>query len=198
MLDNINGHVLIVMAPTGSGKGTLIKEALKTFPDLYVTISCTTRAMRPGEVNGKDYYFISSTDFDQKIADGEFLEWATFGNNRYGTLKSEIIPRLQDGQVVIAEIDVQGVEQLHSLIAKDHITTVFIEAGGWENLKARALARAQMSEEELQARYERYLVEVASKDIADVIIDNSTNDFTPAKVAFCELVESLRNRVYND
>ena len=152
--------------------------------------------MRPGEVEGKDYYFISDEEFDRKVENGDFLEWAIFGKNRYGTLKSEIISRLENGQIVIAEIDVQGVEQLHQLIPGEHITTVFIEAGGWEGLKARAMARAPMSEEELAARYERYLVEVASKDIADIIIDNSTNDPTPAKQEFCRLIETLKNRVY--
>ena len=198
MLDNIKGHVLVVMAPMGSGKGTLIKEALTVFSDLYVTVSCTTRAMRPGEVEGEDYYFISDEEFDRKVENGDFLEWAIFGKNRYGTLKSEIIPRLENGQIVIAEIDVQGVEQLHQLIPSEHITTVFIEAGGWDGLKARAMARAPMSEEELSARYERYLVEVATKDIADIIIDNSTNDPTPAMQEFCRLIETLKNRVYTE
>lgn len=198
MLDNIKGHVLIVMAPMGSGKGTLIREALTVFPDLYETVSCTTREPRPGEINGKDYYFINEEEFTKKVEGGEFLEWAIFGKNRYGTLKSEIIARLEEGKIVIAEIDVQGVEQLHRLIPKEHITTVFIDAGGWEVLRARALLRAPMSEEELSARYERYLVEVASKDIADIIIDNSANDFTPAKNEFCRLIESLKNRVYTE
>jgi guanylate kinase len=139
MLNNIKGHVLIVMAPMGSGKGTLIREALSIFPDLYETVSCTTREPRPGEVNGKDYYFINEEEFTKKIKGGEFLEWATFGKNRYGTLKSEIITRLEEGKIIIAEIDVQGVGQLHKLIPKEHITTVFIDAGGWEVLKARAL-----------------------------------------------------------
>lgn len=197
MIGNIKGHVLVVMAPMGSGKGTLIKEALATIPDLYVTVSCTTRAMRPGEIEGKDYYFLTPAEFEQKVAAGDFLEWAVFGANKYGTLKSEIVQRLENGQIVIAEIDVQGVEQLHQLILAEHITTVFIDAGGWEVLKARALGRAPMSEDELNSRYERYLVEVASKDIADIIIDNSTNDFTPAKEEFCRLIESLKNRVYS-
>ena len=196
MIGNVNGPVLIVMAPMGSGKGTLISEALAIFPDVYETISCTTRKPRPNEINGKDYHFLSVEDFESKKSSGEFLEWAVFGTNQYGTLKSEIIPRLENGQMVITEIEIQGVEQLHALIPKEHITTVFIDAGGWETLKARALARAPMSEEELASRYERYLVEVASKDIADIIIDNTANDFAPAKKVFCELVATLKNRIY--
>lgn len=196
MLDNINGHLLIVMAPMGSGKGTLIKEALATFPDLYETVSCTTRAMRPGEVEGKDYYFLTTEEFNKKVEAGEFLEHATFGLNQYGTLKSEIISRLEEGQMIISEIEVQGIEQLKALIPAEHMTTVYIEAGGWETLKERALARAPMSEEDLQARYERYLVEVQTKDVANVIIDNTQNDFSPAKKEFCRLVEKLKERTY--
>lgn len=196
MLENIKGHVLIVMAPMGSGKGTLIDEALSRFSDLYETVSCTTRSPRPGEINGKDYYFLTEDIFDKKVQAGEFLEWAVFGKNKYGTLKSEIIHRLEQRQIVIAEIDVQGVEQLHKLLPKDHITTVYIEAGGWDNLKARALARAPMSEEELEARYKRYLIEVASRDIADIVIDNSSNNPSSAKEAFCSLVESLTKNTH--
>lgn len=196
MLANINGHVVVVMAPTGSGKGTLIKEALKVFPELYQTISCTTRAMRPGEVDGREYHFLSSAQFEQRKEGGDFLEWAYFGQNQYGTLKSEILPRLEDGKMVITEIEVQGVEQLKSLIPGEHITTVYIEAGGWEVLKSRAIKRAPISEEELEHRYERYLVEVTSKDLADRIINNEADDFTAAKEDFCKLIEEIKTRVY--
>ncbi|MEZ4104048.1 MAG: guanylate kinase [Candidatus Paceibacterota bacterium] len=198
MIDDIKGHVLIVMAPMGGGKGTLINAALQKFSDLYLTVSCTTRDARPGEVEGKDYYFLTPEEFDNKIEAGEFLEWATFGKNRYGTLKSEIVERLQKGQMVIAEIDLQGVEQLKKLIPKEHITIVYIEAGGWENLKKRALERAPMSEEELNDRYERYLIESASKSMADIVIDNSSNDPEPAKQTFNELVYDLKTRIYKD
>jgi guanylate kinase len=191
MVENIKGHVLIVSAPTGSGKGTLIKRALATFPNLHETVSCTTRSLRPGEANGRDYHFLSQVEFEQRKSSGDFLEWARFGNNQYGTLKEEIIPRLQAGEVVITEIEIQGVEQLRALIPKEHMTTVFIDAGSWETLKLRAIARAPISEEELNHRYERYLVEVGTKDTADVIIDNTGSDFTAAKDDFCRLIESI-------
>jgi guanylate kinase len=191
MIEDIKGRVLIVMAPTGSGKGTLIKEALKVFPDLHETVSCTTRNIRVGEIDGKDYNFLSPEEFDAKIKDEEFLEWAYFGTHQYGTLKSEIVPRLMAGEIVITEIDIQGVEQLRSLIPSEHMTIVYIDAGSWEILKERALARAPISAEELQHRYERYLVESASKETADVIIDNKGTDFTEAKKDFCRLIEGL-------
>ncbi|HMO77851.1 MAG TPA: guanylate kinase [Candidatus Paceibacterota bacterium] len=198
MLENIKGHLIIVMAPTGSGKGTLIKDALAHFPALETTISCTTRPLRPGETEGKEYYFLSQNEFEQKKVAGDFLEWAVFGQQQYGTLKSEILPRLEAGKIVITEIELQGVEQLHNLVPSEHMTTVYIEAGGWDQLKARALDRAPMTEEELSHRYQRYLIEVMAKDKADVIIDNTHNDFTPAKLAFHQLIIDLQNRVYSN
>lgn len=195
-MKEITGHVVIVMAPMGSGKGTLIEHIQALYPEIHTTVSCTTRAMRPGEMQGKEYHFITSEVFDKKIENGEFLEWAHFGLNRYGTLKSEIIPRLDRGEVVIAEIELQGVEQLHKLLPKENITTVFIDAGGWETLKARALARAPISDEELAKRYERYLVEVQSKNIADVVIDNS-NDIEQAKKAFAEVFNTINKKLSN-
>ena len=194
-MESVTGHVVIVMAPMGSGKGTLVTRALETFPSLTTTVSCTTREPRAGEVNGREYHFISAAEFSEKVAAGDFLEWATFGLNRYGTLKSEIIPKLEAGMVVIAEIEVQGVEQLHALIPSDHMTTVYIEAGGWEVLRARALARAPMSDAELAKRYERFLVERESKNIADVIIDNSTNDSSIAERQFINLITTIYDTV---
>jgi len=191
-MDTISGHVVIVMAPMGSGKGTLIQHIQSLYPHIYTTVSCTTRDKRPGEVHGREYYFITSEEFDKKIADGEFLEWAHFGLNRYGTLKSEIIPHLEHGQVVIAEIELQGVEQLLKLLPRKHVTIVFIDAGGWEIMKKRAQMRAPMSEEEIQKRYERYLIEIKAKGKADVIINNSGS----IEVAKKE-IEVVFKKIYN-
>jgi guanylate kinase len=147
--------------------------------------------MRPGEVEGKEYYFLSRDGFKEKIKAEEFLEWAEFGGNLYGTLKSEILPPITRGEIVIAEIEIQGVEQLRTILPTEVMTTVYIESGGWDELRRRALARASMSNEELEQRYERYLVEVQTKDWADVVIDNTGDDFTPACKRFAEFIESL-------
>lgn len=187
--DDIHGHVVVVMAPMGSGKGTIINHALKKYPRLQHTISCTSRPMRPGEVNGKHYHFVTSDEFDHKIAVGDFLEWAVFAGNKYGTLKSEILPRLTQAQVVIVEIELQGVEQLLTILPREHMTIVYIEAGGWDVLKRRALMRAPMSEVELEARYERFLVESRAKSMVDVIVDNSAG-IEQACEAFDQIIEA--------
>ena len=90
----------------------------------------------------------------------------------YGTLKSEIIPHLSENNLVLLEIELQGVENLLQLLPRKHITIAYIESGGWDVLKARAIARADISEEDLKKRYERYLIEQEVKPSADVIIDN--------------------------
>jgi guanylate kinase len=188
------GHVIIIMAPMGSGKGMLINYIKETFLDVHVTVSCTTREKRPGEVEGREYHFISEAEFDEKVKNEDFLEWAHFGLNRYGTLKSEILPYLESGKTVVAEIELQGVEQLHQLLEGEQMVTVYIEAGGWEFLKERALARAPITEEELHKRHERYLKEVEAKKIADIIIDNSSSDTALAKAAMKELIETIKNK----
>ena len=191
--DDISGHVVVVMAPMGSGKGTLIKSALKKFDNIQLTVSCTSREKRPKEVDGINYHFVSKEEFKNKVEAGDFLEWAEFAGNYYGTLKSEIFPRLEKCQVVIVEIEVQGVEQLIKLMPRDHLTITYIEAGGWDILKARAIARAPISDEELEARYERYLIEQQAKPLADVIIDNSQG-LEIAKQGFYQVIEDATKK----
>lgn len=177
------------MAPMGSGKGTIIRRSLDEHQTIYHTVSCTSRSMRPGEVDGKEYHFLTPEEFDVKIERGDFLEWASFAGNKYGTLKSEILPRLADCQVVIVEIELQGVEQLLQLLPRDHMTIVYIEAGGWDVLRARAEARSPISEKELVARHERFVIEQQAKPIADVIINNSS-DIEVAHTEFEQVIES--------
>jgi guanylate kinase len=195
MQTKIQGHAIIVMAPTGSGKGTLINHVLDVFSDIYNTVSCTTRKMRPGEIDGKDYYFITPEEFENKVKTGEFLEWATYGLQRYGTLKSEIIPHLSAGEIVLLEIEVQGVQTLHTILPKSKMTVIYIDAGSWEVVKARALARAPIAEDEIEKRHERYLAEVEFKQHADIVIDNSSTDINLAKTQIVKLISDIKNNL---
>lgn len=179
------------MAPTGSGKSELVKYVKATFPDVYFSVSCTTRPMRDGEIDGVNYYFLTREEFQSKIERGDFLEWAEFGGNLYGTLKSEIVDRLQNGQVVLDEIELQGVEHLKPLIPEDHRTIVYIDAGGWEVSKRRVLRRGSMSEEELELRHARYLEEEKAKPEADVIIANPDGKLDEAKATFGAVITDI-------
>ncbi len=186
------GHIIVVMGPTGAGKGTLIRSARALHPNLHLAVSCTTRSMRPGEVDGREYYFLSPAAFQEKVAEEAFLEWANFSGNCYGTLKSEVLDRTEGGDVVLLEIELQGVEQLRKLVPKEQLTVVYIESGGWEVLKERALARAPMSDEELAMRYDRYQIESASKTHADVVLENY--DGNPGQGA--AQLDAVINRIY--
>lgn len=179
------------MAPMGSGKKVLQDAVRNAYPEVVFLVSCTTRSPRPGEVDGREYHFISRDSFEKKVADGEFIEWAEFGGNLYGTLKSEILTPLSSGSVIVNEIEIQGVEQLIPLIPKEHRTIVYIDAGGWEVLRDRALARAPMSEAELILRHERYLIESKYQSHADVVIQNYDGKLAEAQQEFVDLVKTI-------
>ncbi len=105
------GVLLVVSGPSGSGKTTLCRK-LADSGEVHYSISCTTRPPRPGEENGKDYHFLTRTDFEQRLAAGDFLEHAVVHENLYGSLKSEVISYLQTGTDVVMDIDVQGADQI--------------------------------------------------------------------------------------
>src|SRR6185503_1068473 len=106
--------VFVITGPSGVGKGTLIKELLKAVPSLELSVSATTRPPRQGEVDGRDYHFLTPEQFEQRIEEGDFLEFASYSGNRYGTLRSEVERRLAAGHSVVLEIEVQGAQQVRA------------------------------------------------------------------------------------
>jgi len=190
----MTGHLILITAPMASGKGRLIAHVMHEFKEVIRLVSCTTRAQRPGETDGVDYHFISRDDFEHKIKANEFMEWAEFSGNLYGTLKSELLGHLEKGHIVINEIDLQGVQNLVTLIPQSHRTIIYIDAGDWETLKARALSRAPMSEEELALRYTHYLKERTFKDDADFIIYNDDSQLEEAKKEMSRIVSNIVSR----
>jgi|SRR6187402_1993998 len=106
--------VFVITGPSGVGKGTLIRELLSAVPDLELSVSATTRAPREGEVDGRDYHFLTPAQFEQRKGEDDFLEFATYSGNRYGTLRSEVERRLEAGHSVVLEIEVQGAQQVRA------------------------------------------------------------------------------------
>src|ERR1700689_3304945 len=98
--------VFVITGPSGVGKGTLIASLLEAVPALELSVSATTRLPRAGEVDGRDYHFLSAAEFERRVGSGDFLEWATYSGNRYGTLRSEVRRRLNAGHSVVLEIEV--------------------------------------------------------------------------------------------
>lgn len=188
------GTLILVIGPTGSGKGTLLEEVRKNIPDLVFPVSCTTRVMRPGEVEGQTYYFVSRDEFEARRERGEFLEWAEYGHNLYGTLRSEILPAVEEGKTVIREIEVQGARQIQQILPRDLLRIIYVDAGSWEDLERRITLRAPIGAPELEARRKRYEDETSFKAQADIVVENRDGKLEDAKRQFEDAVHTIMKR----
>lgn len=155
------GRLILILGPSGSGKGTVLKALRERHPEFVFPLSCTTREPRPGERDGEVYHFVSKEDFQERMARGEFLEWAVVhGENYYGTLKSAILEPLRAGKTVIREVDVQGLRSITELIPAEHLKSIFLTVDGWETLQRRILKRAATTEDDLRHRHESFMKEM--------------------------------------
>jgi guanylate kinase len=153
------------------GKGTLIAMLLERLPGLELSVSATTRAPREGEVDGTDYHFLSEAEFDERIAAGDFLEFATYSGNRYGTLRSEVRRRLAEGRSVVLEIEVQGARQVRAAMRES--VQVFIAPPGPEVLRERLERRGSDSDEAIDARLEVAAQEMAARgEFAHTVVND--------------------------
>ena len=191
----MHGKLILVVGPTGSGKGTLEAHLHEVRPDIYWSISCTTRTPRPGEKDGDRYFFIPKEEFERLEKAGEFLAWAQYGGNFYGTLKSQVFPMLAQGKTVMREVEVQGARQIMQAVPKEQCKIIFIDAGPWEELERRVLARASMGEVELLSRRKRYEDEISFMPQADVVVKNYDGGLSQAKKDFVAAVEKLQQSV---
>ncbi len=154
--------VFVITGPSGVGKGTLIKELLSRVPNLELSVSATTRAPREGEVNGRDYHFLTPEQFDERIAAEDFLEFATYSGNLYGTLRSEVERRLSEGHSVVLEIEVQGARQVRAAMRES--VQVFIAPPDAAVLRERLDGRGTDSPTAIDARLEVAAQEMAAQD----------------------------------
>lgn len=165
------GKLILILGPSGSGKGTVLKELRQRHPDFVFPVSCTTRDPRPGEKDGEVYNFVTKENFQARIAQGEFLEWAVVhGENYYGTLKEAILQPLREGKTVIREVDVQGLRSIRDLIPATHLRSIFLTVDGWETLQRRILKRSALPEDELERRHHSFMNEMQWQDECDTVI----------------------------
>jgi len=187
----MKGKLIIIFGPSGAGKGQLIGHVRDAFPSIVFPVSRTTRQPRPGEKGGEVYDFITEEEFQAHINAGEFLEWANFGGHRYGTLTAEVIPALEAGRIVLRELDIQGIDQIRTLLHREQLIVIFVDAGSWKDMEARIRARAPISEVELEERRKRYDAEIAGKETADMVISNLDGELEFAKEEISLVVQSL-------
>jgi guanylate kinase len=164
-------RLFIFSAPSGAGKTTITQHLLKRFPSLCFSISATTRNQRPGEVHGKNYYFLSREEFERSIANGELAEYEEIFGNLYGTLKSEIQRALDDGKYLVFDVDVKGALALRRAFP-DNSLMIFIAPPDVDKLRERLSARNTESEEQLRMRLARVEMEMERQNEFDIIIIN--------------------------
>ncbi len=145
------GLLIVISGPSGSGKGTIIKELLKNNKNIWLSISCTSRLPRPKEVNGKDYYFLTNEEFEKKIENNEMLEYAKYGDNYYGTPREYIKNHLDNGEDVILEIEIQGALKIKEILPETLF--IFILPPSMEELKKRLIGRNTESMEKIEKRF---------------------------------------------
>jgi guanylate kinase len=165
------GLMFVLSSPSGAGKTTLTRMLIEEIPDLRMSVSVTTRPMRPGEKEGRDYYFVDQARFDEMVARDELLEWAKVFDNCYGTPRAPVEAALLAGHNVLFDIDWQGTQQLRGRAPKD-VVSVFILPPSVQALEQRLHTRAQDSDEVIRGRMKKAGDEMSHFDAYDYIVVN--------------------------
>ena len=184
------GMLVVVSSPSGGGKGTLIRRALKTVPNLGYSVSFTTRPAREGEIDGRDYFFVPVAEFKQKVEAGDFLEWAVVHGNLYGTSYAQVQRELIEGHDIILEIDVQGAASVRKLV--DDAVSIFILPPTFEILRARLEARGSERPDDLALRLRNSRSEVEHYREFQYLIINDDADRAAAQLASIIYAERAR------
>lgn len=180
--------LFVISGPSGVGKGTLVKQIGKVMPELAVSVSCTTREPRKGEVNGREYHFMKREEFERRIREGDFLEYDEHFGNYYGTPKSFVIEEVKHKSVVL-EIDVVGALNAKEALkdSVENIVLIFVDPPDLKTLIERLKGRSSESEEELNARLARVEYELSLKDRYDYILVN--DDLSAATARLKEMIQ---------
>lgn len=177
----MSGKIIVICAPSGTGKSTLISRLKGDHPELEWSVSCTTRPMRTGEVDGKDYHFIPKEEFEKQIEDGQFIEWAQVHSNYYGTSKIFVDQGLHYGHKMLFDLDVQGADAMKKIYGKEaHV--IFIEPPSIEELEKRLRIRGTDADHVINERISNAKKELARKKDFDFLILNDDVDSAYTKL----------------
>ncbi|MDO5034089.1 MAG: guanylate kinase [Actinomycetaceae bacterium] len=175
-------RLTVLVGPTAVGKGTVVARLLELYPEIYLSISATTRPARPGEVDGKHYHFISREKFKQMVDEGDFLEWAeVHGMNYYGTPRRPIEEALESGRAALLEIDLAGARLVREQMPDAHM--IFLAPPSWDELVSRLRGRGSETEEEMERRLQTARLEMEAQGEFDEVVVNLEVDRTARELA---------------
>ncbi|MFF4042366.1 guanylate kinase [Streptomyces sp. NPDC001816] len=180
-------RLTVLSGPSGVGKSTVVAHMRKEHPEVWLSVSATTRKPRPGERHGVHYFFVTDEEMDKLIANGELLEWAEFAGNRYGTPRAAVLERLENGEPVLLEIDLQGARQVRESMADAQL--VFLAPPSWEELVRRLTGRGTESPEVIERRLKAARTELAAEPEFDVtLVNTSVEDVASELLALMDVV----------
>jgi len=186
----MSGNLIIISSPSGGGKGTLINKVLASSPEITLSVSYTTRQIRPGEEDGREYFFVSKEEFERLIDEGEFLEHAVVHGNYYGTSLAQVRKVMEAGKDIILEIDVQGAETIFSKMPE--VVGIFILPPSYEVLESRLTRRGTEKKDEIDVRLENSFVEIEKYTLFRYSVVN--DDIQRASDIIIGIINAERNR----
>jgi guanylate kinase len=180
-------RLTVLSGPSGVGKSTVVAHMRKEHPEVWLSVSATTRTPRPGEQHGVHYFFVTDEEMDKLIANGELLEWAEFAGNRYGTPRAAVLEHLEAGVPVLLEIDLQGARQVRESMAEAQL--VFLAPPSWEELVRRLTGRGTESPEVIERRLGAAKIELAAEPEFDTtLVNTSVEDVARELLALMNVV----------